>query len=83
MANKNTLKSYCKWKRSRNKMAVAKHDVVTGSHKEQDLMVVHLVDGVHLRDVAGQAVPERGNLHGFRARKISTINVFILRAFFI
>ncbi len=63
-------------------MAVAKHDVVTGSHKEQNLMVVHLVDGVHPRNVAGQPVPERGNLHGFRARKISAINVFILRAFF-
>ena len=48
-------------------MTIPEHNIIARSHKEQDLMVVHLVDGVHPRDVTGQPVPEGGNLHGFRA----------------
>ena len=59
--------TYCQGKWSRNKMTIPEHNIIARSHKEQDLMVVHLVDGVHPRDVTGQPVPEGGNLHGFRA----------------
>jgi hypothetical protein len=44
-------------------LRVAGHDIIIAAHKEDDVVVAALVNGVHVINIAWEAVPKRAELH--------------------